>query len=85
MFSLSPGYCVAKIGVSRLAGLQATIAASDPRGGILVNAVSLTKMVMFDFHILRELPKSAVASFHLENCSKGAKRLFFKWEQEDRS
>ena len=45
-------YCVTKIGVSRLAGLQAAIAASDPRGGILVNAVSLTKMVTFDFHII---------------------------------
>ena len=33
-------------------------------------------MVMFDFHILRELPKSAVASFHLENCSKGRRDCF---------
>ena len=31
---------MSKIGVSRLTGLQGALAASDPREGILVNAVS---------------------------------------------
>ena len=35
------GYCVSKIGMSRLTGLQAHIAESDPRPGILINAVRM--------------------------------------------
>ena len=38
----SLGYSVSKIGVSRLAGLQAKVALTDPRPGILVNAVSMS-------------------------------------------
>ena len=40
-WSLFTGYRVSKIGVSRLTGLQGALAVSDPRQGILVNAVSI--------------------------------------------